>query len=273
MAVTLATYAAVMPTFVVRVWVPDRPGALGAVASRIGSVRGDLVGIDILERGGGRAVDELVVDLPEADLVPLMIREVGQVDGVDVEDVRSAPDVVVDPRLDALETAASLVERPDVPAMLATLAERGSRDLEADWAAVVDLGEPAPLVSVGAVPPAPWLAAFVAGSRASAPPSAGSSETRAAGATGATPTAAQLRPPNGSGPPPTATGPDDPTGPDDVAWAEMGGAGLVVVVGRQGRPFRARERRQLSAFCRIADHRWGELVGRASRALHPSGAP
>jgi hypothetical protein len=36
-----------MATFVVRVWVPDRPGALGSVASRIGAVRGDLVGIDI----------------------------------------------------------------------------------------------------------------------------------------------------------------------------------------------------------------------------------
>ena len=46
----------------VRVWLPDRPGALGAVASRIGAVRGDVIGIDILERGGGRAVDELTVD-------------------------------------------------------------------------------------------------------------------------------------------------------------------------------------------------------------------
>ena len=47
-----------------RVWLPDRPGALGAVASRIGAVRGDLVGVDILERGAGRAIDELVVELP-----------------------------------------------------------------------------------------------------------------------------------------------------------------------------------------------------------------
>src|SRR5579875_812122 len=80
-----------MATYVVRVWVPDRPGALGAVASRIGAVRGDLVGIDILERGAGRAIDELVVDLPDAALVPLLTAEVGQVDGVDVEDIRPAP--------------------------------------------------------------------------------------------------------------------------------------------------------------------------------------
>ena len=39
-----------MATYVVRIWLPDRPGALGAVASRIGAVRGDLIGVDILER-------------------------------------------------------------------------------------------------------------------------------------------------------------------------------------------------------------------------------
>jgi len=32
----------------VRVWLPDRPGALGLVASRIGAVDGDIVGIDVL---------------------------------------------------------------------------------------------------------------------------------------------------------------------------------------------------------------------------------
>src|SRR5829696_3602149 len=80
-----------METFVVRVWVPDRPGALGQVASRIGAVRGDVVGIDILERGAGRAIDELVVELPDASLVSLLLAEIDQVDGVDVEDVRPAP--------------------------------------------------------------------------------------------------------------------------------------------------------------------------------------
>ena len=98
-----------MPLYIVRVWVPDRPGALGSVASRIGAVRGDLVGIDILERGAGRAIDELVVDLPSESLVDLLVSEVSQVDGVDVEDVRRVSDSLSDPRLDALETAANLV--------------------------------------------------------------------------------------------------------------------------------------------------------------------
>src|SRR3954463_16389149 len=110
-----------MTTYVVRVWVPDRPGALGAVPSRIGAVRGDLVGIDILERGAGRAIDELLVELPD-DLVPLLIAEVSQVDGVDVEDVRPAPDWPADPRLDALETASVLVGQQSVASLLDALA-------------------------------------------------------------------------------------------------------------------------------------------------------
>ncbi|MGH9061516.1 MAG: hypothetical protein ACRDZY_18685, partial [Acidimicrobiales bacterium] len=64
-----------------------------------------------------------------------------------------------------------------------------------------------------------------------------------------------------------------PGGPDDVAWSEMSAADLVVVVGRHGRPFRSRERRQLSAVARIVDQRWAELVTRSARLHHPSRAP
>ena len=96
-------------TYVLRVWLPDRPGALGQVASRVGAVGGDVVGIDILERGAGRAIDELVIELPGPDLVELLLSELAQVDGVDVETITPAADSLRDPRLDALETAAILV--------------------------------------------------------------------------------------------------------------------------------------------------------------------
>ncbi len=214
-----------MPVFVLRVWVPDRPGALGAVASRIGAVRGDLIGIDILERGAGRAIDELVVELPDADLVPLLISEVGQVDGVDVEDVRPAPATVVDPRLDALETAALLCEKGEVGELLGALCGRARHDVEAEWAVVLDVEAGIGLASGGAPPPVPWLVAFVAGSRTS---------QRVAAAE---------------------------CGPDDIAWAALPRADLALVLGRCGRPFRARERRQLAAVARIAGHRWAELTG------------
>ena len=216
-----------MASYVVRVWLPDRPGALGAVASRIGAVRGDLVGVDILERGAGRAIDELVVDLPHAGLVDLMISEVNEVDGVDVEDVREAPGSPVDPRLDALETAAYLVERGDPTDLLRALVSHAARDFEADWAAVVDPSAPRPLNSVGAMPPDAWVFAFVKGARSSVVGRDGGAAS-----------------------------------PADVAWADLSVASLVVVLGRDGRPFRTRERRQLSALARIADSRWVEIVTR-----------
>ncbi len=219
-----------------RVWLPDRPGALGAVASRIGSVRGDLTGIEILERGGGRAIDELIVELPSEDLVPLLVRELSQVDGVDVEDIRPSVEGVRDPRLDALETAALLVEHREVHSLLHALAEHAAHDFEGDWAAIVDPAcpLPLPLACVGNPPAAAWLGAFVAGSRAALRVTAGD------------------------------------CGPDDVAWATLSVADVALVLGRRGRPFRTRERRQLTALARIADARWIELVLQASRLAHPS---
>ncbi len=218
-----------MPTYVMRVWLPDRPGALGGVASRIGAVRGDVTGIDILERGAGLAIDELVVDLPSDDLVPMMISEVQEVDGVEVEDVRLLTDARRDSSRDALDTAVVLVEQFSVDGLLSSLVRRSSQDFEAEWAVVVDSDDARPLASTGAPPPAGWLGAFLAGSR--------TSELVAAGA----------------------------CGPDDVAWAALGSAGLALVVGRRGRPFRFRERRQLGALARIADARWAGLVAPANR--------
>lgn len=227
-----------MPTFLLRVWLPDRPGALGSVASQIGAVRGDLIGIDILERDGGRAIDELTISLPDARLADELIEVVRAIDGVAVEDLRPVVGEPRDPRLDALETAAALLETDRVDELLGVLAARAARDFAAEWSVVVDLAgpevengpdgglSPTVLVSEGSAPSAPWLAAFVVG-------------TRSAGA---------LEPAR--------------NGPADVAWAPLDVAELVVVVGRSRQPYHARERRQLAAIARIADRRWQELVHR-----------
>ena len=72
----------------VRVLLPDRPGALGLVASRIGAVGGDIIAIHILERNEGRAVDEFVIELAGDHLTELLRSEIHEVDGVQVDDVR-----------------------------------------------------------------------------------------------------------------------------------------------------------------------------------------
>jgi len=210
-------------TYVVRVWIPDRPGALGAVASRIGAVRGDVVGIDILERGADRAIDELTVELPDDSIVELLVTEIKAVDGVAVEDIRPARDGVRDPRLDALETAATLVATTSVDDLLTSLAKHAVRDFGADWAAVLDDERAALRASEGPVPEAAWLHAFVQGSS--------SSEAVASGR----------------------------SGPDELAWAAMPAAGLHLVLGRAGRQLRAVERRQVAALASIADARWTEV--------------
>jgi ACT domain-containing protein len=85
--------------YVVRIRLPDRPGALGQVASRIGAVGGDIVAIDIIERSRGRAIDEFVLEMDGDHLVELLRNEIHEVDGVQVEDVRRvepAPGAVED---------------------------------------------------------------------------------------------------------------------------------------------------------------------------------
>jgi hypothetical protein len=223
-------------TYILRVWMPDRPGALGALASRIGAVGGDVVGIDILGRGAGRAVDELVVEIPDGDpgLVELLLSEVHQVDGVDVEDIRPAADALHDPRLDALETAAVLVGAPTPESAIEELCAHAVRTVGATWGAVVDLDAGNVVVSEGEIPSPGWIVAFVAGSQSSA---------RVA---------------------------DGDSGPADVAWAPLPSAGLALVLGRNGQAFRARERRQAAALARIVDTRFRELRAFASRLVHPS---
>lgn len=221
----------------IRMWLPDRPGALGQVASRIGAVRGDVVGIDILERDGGQAVDELVVELPDGDLVDLLVSEVRQVDGVAVEEVRPVGDAAHDPRLDALEAAAQLVGAKDVDGLLSAVVRHARRVVGATWVAVVDIdgrGDGV-LACDRNAPSAAWLEAFLAGSRAARRSSHGAAAA------------------------------------SEVVWSPLPGAGLALVLGRDDMPYRARERRQVAALARVVDTRLGELHRARSRACHPSG--
>jgi ACT domain-containing protein len=78
-----------MVGYVVRIGLPDRPGALGQVASRIGAVGGDIVAINILERQDGRAIDEFVIEIGGQHLIDLLRSEIHEVDGVSVLDIRA----------------------------------------------------------------------------------------------------------------------------------------------------------------------------------------
>ena len=204
-----------------RVWLPDRPGALGAVASRIGAVRGDIVGIDVLERNDGVAIDEFGVMLSDAELLPLLVREVEEVDGCRVEHV-TVVSHFPDPRLDALISVAIVCEADDVAALQSSLAAYAGSAFQADWVALMD-GERV-LAADGNPPADNYLVALAQGATSS---------------------------------PAVASG---LAGPADLAAAPLPMVGAVLLVGRTGNEFRERERAQLLALARIADHVWRRLA-------------
>src|SRR3954454_12117808 len=116
---------------VVRVWLPDRPGALGLVASRIGALGADIVGVDVLERSDHIAVDEFAISLPSVDLVKLLVREIEEVDGASVEEWRLVGRFP-DPRLDALESVEHLSGAGTPAELIQRLVDSVREDLVAD---------------------------------------------------------------------------------------------------------------------------------------------
>ncbi len=141
-----------MFNYLIRLHLADRPGALGAVASRIGSVGGDVVSIDILERDQGIAVDELGVGLPADNLIGLLSDEILEVDGVSIESVRAIEGPIPDRHAELLDVANELFEQTTAAALLALLAVRVRLSLVATFASVIDGDSSALLATDGQVP-------------------------------------------------------------------------------------------------------------------------
>ena len=75
-------------SYLLRLVVPDKPGILGAVATALGTAGIDIVSLDVLERGNGVAVDDVVVELPSGRLPDSLITAAQAVPGVSVESLR-----------------------------------------------------------------------------------------------------------------------------------------------------------------------------------------
>jgi hypothetical protein len=208
---------------------PDRPGALGAVASRIGAVRADVVAIEILTRADGRAMDEIAVEV-DRELLPLLLAEIEEVDGVVVEEVRTLPNGMRDRRLDAYKTAAALLEARTPEELLAALAIRVADELESGWVAILDTESELMLATGGRPPGADWLA---------------SAFRRSAGAN-------------------LGEGERDP----ELMWATLVRFDAVLGVGRPGWAFSDHEYEKLATMGRLADARWLELGNRGAQTAH-----
>ncbi|MBB1155189.1 MULTISPECIES: amino acid-binding protein [Amycolatopsis] len=141
-------------SFLIRVQLPDSPGTLGAVATALGTVGADILSVDVVERGGGLAIDDLVVELPSGRLPDALITAAESVEGVEVDAVRPYAGILDTHR--ELELVEEIAAQPK--AGLDLLAEGVPKIIRAGWAVIVEHSESGPrrLASSSAAPENPF---------------------------------------------------------------------------------------------------------------------
>jgi hypothetical protein len=154
-----------------RIWLPDAPGVLGAVAAEIGAVQGNVVGLEVLEREAGVAIDELVVELPdEPGAVDAVCRGVRNVPGAGVEDVTELRAEATDREDTVLAAAAAILQAATPTAALQALTGRLITLFDLTWLALADDDLTGYAEVYGDVPSVQWVAAFAKGSRSGSDP-------------------------------------------------------------------------------------------------------
>ena len=124
-------------SYLLRLVVPDRPGILGAVATALGDAGVDIVSLDVLERGHGVAVDDVVVELPRDRLPDILITAAQAVPGVTVESIRPfAGPLDTHRELELLESLARGAEGTTAKLLAAEL----PRVFHSGWAVVLACG-------------------------------------------------------------------------------------------------------------------------------------
>jgi hypothetical protein len=157
-----------------RIWLPDAPGVLGAVAAEIGAVHGNVVGLEVLEREAGVAIDELVVELPDdaddAGAVDALVRGVRNVPGAGVEEVTAVAGESPDREDTVLDAATAILQATAPAAAMAALTGRLMELFALSWLALTDDGFTHFVEVHGEVPTVQWVAAFAEGARSGADP-------------------------------------------------------------------------------------------------------
>jgi hypothetical protein len=154
-----------------RIWLPDAPGVLGAVAAEIGAAAGNVIGLEVLERDAGVAIDELVVELPDLPgAVEGVCRGVRNVPGAGVEVVTELAGAAPDREGAVLAAAAAILETPTPPAVLRALSRHLRALFDLSWLALADHELSAFLETFGPAPAVRWVAAFAEGARSGSDP-------------------------------------------------------------------------------------------------------
>lgn len=131
-----------MRSFLLRVQLEDRPGSLGALAVALGTVGADILSLDVVERGDGYAVDDLVVDLPAGAMPDSLITAAESLNGVRVETIRPHTGLLEANReLELIDRVAAAGARQD---KLQVLVDEAPRVLRVGWCTVVEHTEAGP---------------------------------------------------------------------------------------------------------------------------------
>ncbi len=128
-----------MPSYLLRVELEDRPGSLGSLAVALGSVGADILSLDVVERGPGYAVDDLVVDLPNGAMPDMLISAAEALRGVRVDTIRPHTGLLEAHR--ELELIDHVAAGGDRPTKLQILVDEAPRVLRVGWCTVVRLTE------------------------------------------------------------------------------------------------------------------------------------
>lgn len=135
-----------MRSYLLRVELEDRPGTLGSLAVALGSVGADILSLDVVQRGQGYAVDDLVVDLPAGAMPDTLITAAEALQGVRVEAIRPHTGLLEAHRELELIQHVAAAERAD---KLQVLVDEAPRVLRVGWSTVVELTDAGPKRVVG----------------------------------------------------------------------------------------------------------------------------
>ncbi|MCV7434617.1 ACT domain-containing protein [Mycolicibacterium bacteremicum] len=124
-----------VPSYLLRVQLEDRPGSLGSLAVALGSVGADILSLDVVERGAGYAIDDLVVELPPGAMPDALITAAEHIKGVYVDSVRPHTGLLEAHReLELIDHIAAARGRQD---KLQVLADEAPKVLRVGWCTVV----------------------------------------------------------------------------------------------------------------------------------------
>lgn len=147
-------------SFLLRVQLPDRPGSLGSLALALGSVGADILSLDVVERGDGFAIDDIVVEVPPGALPDTLITAAESLADVLVDSLRPYSGMLDTHReLELIDQVASAHDD-----RLQVLVDGVPRVLRVGWSTVIDMGpsgayrvvgsQSAPSTQAGS---APWM--------------------------------------------------------------------------------------------------------------------